>query len=63
MLKIKEYDKIYLMHRINLTLVFFLVFTIISSVLAYKIVVSAYNSYDYNTDYTVVDQSTIRFKQ
>ena len=31
------------MHRINKTLVYFLLFTIISSALAYHIVVKAYN--------------------
>ncbi len=34
------------MHRINMTLVFFLIFTIISSVVAYKIVMSGYDSYE-----------------
>ena len=33
-----------LAHQINKTLVFFLIFTIISSTLAYKIVLSAYDS-------------------
>lgn len=33
------------MHRINMTLVWFLVFTIVSSGLAYKIVLSGYNTY------------------
>lgn len=32
-----------LKHQISLTLVYFLIFTIISSILAYNIVVSAYN--------------------
>lgn len=35
------------MHRINITLVSFLIFTVVSSGLAYKIVMSAYGSYDY----------------
>lgn len=34
------------MHRINITLVCFLIFTIVSSALAYKIVVSSYSSYE-----------------
>lgn len=34
------------MHKINLTLVFFLIFTIVSSALAYKIVISSYASYE-----------------
>jgi hypothetical protein len=38
------------MHKINVTLVFFLIFTIVSSALAYKIVTSAYSSYDNNYD-------------
>ncbi len=33
------------MHRINKTLVYFLIFTIISSALAYHIVVKAYDSF------------------
>ena len=35
------------MHRINKTLVYFLIFTIISSGLAFHIVVKAYDSFDY----------------
>jgi hypothetical protein len=34
------------MQKLNKTLIFFLIFTIISSALAFKIVVSAYSSYD-----------------
>ncbi len=37
------------MHRINLTLVYFLIFTVVSSGLAYYIVVKAY---DDSVDYT-----------
>lgn len=33
------------MHKINITLVCFLIFTIVSSALAYKIVISSYESY------------------
>ncbi len=33
------------MHRINLTLVYFLVFTVVSSALAFHIVVKAYDSF------------------
>lgn len=49
------------MHRINMTLVCFLIFTIISSGLAYKIVISAYASYD--TFYEVDTQTTIKNKK
>ena len=35
------------MRDLRMTLVYFLIFTIISSVLAYKIVVTAYNDSDY----------------
>ncbi|KKR61931.1 MAG: hypothetical protein UU01_C0013G0015 [Parcubacteria group bacterium GW2011_GWA2_40_37] len=38
-------------HRINLTLVYFLAFTIVSSVLAFHIIVKAYDSFD-NTELT-----------
>jgi hypothetical protein len=39
------------MHRINLTLVYFLIFTIISSALAYKIIMTAYADEDYLSGY------------
>ncbi len=42
------------MHRINLTLVFFLIFTVVTSGLAYTIVMSAYDSYG---DIYIVEQS------
>ncbi len=35
------------MHRINMTLVYFLIFTVVTSGLAYKIVMSSYDAYDY----------------
>ncbi len=43
------------MHRINITLVCFLIFTIVSSALAYKIVISSYDSYEniYSENYLV----------
>jgi len=44
------------MYRLNKTLVFFLIFTIISSALAFKIVVSAYNTFDNVYDESYVPQ-------
>ncbi len=43
------------MHRINITLVSFLIFTIVSSALAYKIVISSYDSYEniYDENYSL----------
>jgi len=32
------------MHRINMTLVYFLIFTIVSSALAYRIIIKAYDN-------------------
>lgn len=48
------------MHRINITLVCFLIFTIVSSALAYKIVISSYDSYEnvYSEDYLSGESST-----
>ena len=44
------------MHRINITLVFFLIFTVISSALAYKIVISGYATYDYAYNDSYISQ-------
>jgi len=37
---------IFNMHRINLTLVYFLIFTIITSAISYHLVVKAYDTFD-----------------
>ena len=43
------------MHRINLTLVNFLIFTIITSAIAYHLVVKAYDTFDSNVDGLTLD--------
>jgi len=43
------------MHRINLTLVNFLVFTIITSAIAYNLVVKAYDSFEGGVDELTLD--------
>ena len=45
------------MHRINITLVCFLLFTIISSLLAYKIVLTGYSSYDTEYEISSLDKT------
>jgi len=44
------------MHRINKTLVYFLIFTVVSSAVAYHIVVKAYDSFDNNELTYSIDQ-------
>lgn len=43
------------MHRINLTLVNFLIFTIVTSAIAYYIVVRAYDSFEGGVDELTLD--------
>lgn len=42
------------MYSLNKTAVYFLIFTVISSFVAYKLVVASYDSYDYS--YASLDQ-------
>ncbi len=44
-------------HALNKTLVYFLLFTVVSSLLAYRIIVKAYDTYsDYPTDVAQLDK-------
>ena len=49
--KNQENGIIYYMYRINKTLVYLLIFTLISSALAYSIIVKAYNNAYSSVDY------------
>lgn len=49
------------MYSLNKTAVYFLIFTVISSFVAYKLVVASYDSYDY--DYASLDRFDVPFEK